>query len=118
MKGVEPVDAHLLPLHLTHACASHSHRGCTSGGCGCVCHKRCSSCGKECEATFNVSQIIGNEVLVCGECYTSEFSSRWHKPCEGCGSPEAFLESSASTAYLCLGCHHARDLKHAPRLAS
>jgi hypothetical protein len=118
MKGVEPVDAHLLPLHLSRACAIHSHAGCPETGCGCGCHKRCSHCGRDHEATFNVSQVIGSECLVCGECYTTEFASRWHKRCEDCGSTEAFCESSVGAVYLCLNCHHKRDLRRAPRLAS
>jgi hypothetical protein len=93
------------------------HSAC-SGECGCNCHQKCARCSADCQATYDASEVIGEEHLVCAECYVLLTAKRRHARCEGCGGPAAYRDPKLGNFYLCMDCHQARAIANASPLAN
>jgi hypothetical protein len=97
-------------MNVSRPCSAYMHSNCRDLNCGCGCHQVCARCDTVCQATYDVSEDIGTENLVCAECYVLLTAKRRHARCEGCGGPAAYRNPAVGNFYLCMDCHHERAL--------
>ena len=110
------MDTHPQALVVSRPCSAYMHGNCQDGECKCNCHQVCTRCQAKCQATYDASEIIGEEHLVCAECYVLLTAKRRYARCEGCGNTAAYRDPKLGNFYLCMDCHHARALSLADPL--
>jgi hypothetical protein len=114
------MDTHPQARVVGKACSGYMHSNCQDEECGCNCHQVCSRCGAKCQATYDASEVIGEEHLVCAECYVLLTAKRRRARCEGddCSATAAYRDPKLGNFYLCMDCHHERALASVSPLAS
>lgn len=101
-------------------CSAYMHSNCRDGKCKCNCHQVCAKCLSKCQATYDASEVIGEEYLVCADCYVLITKDRKQVRCEGegCGSTTAYRDPAVGNFYLCMDCHQKHAINQASPLAN
>lgn len=94
------------------------HSNCHDEECGCNCHQVCAKCLSKCQATYDASEVIGEEHLVCADCYVLITRDRKRSRCEGCGATTAYRDPAVGNFYFCMDCHKQHAINQASPLAS
>lgn len=114
-----PVDTHPQARVVSKPCSAYMHSNCQDKECGCGCHQVCVRCLSKCQATYDASEVIGQDYLVCADCYVSITRNRQQVRCEGegCGSTTAYRDPALGDFYLCMSCHQQHVIAQASPLA-
>jgi hypothetical protein len=112
------VDTHPQAMIVSRPCSGFMHSNCQDEDCGCNCHQVCAKCKVKCQATYDASEVIGEEQLVCAECYVLITKTRKKPRCEGCGATVAYRDPAVGNFYLCMDCHQQHAISQASPLAN
>lgn len=114
------MDTHPQAMVVSKPCSAYMHSNCSEDEeCGCSCHQVCAKCLSKCQATYDASEVIGEEHLVCAECYVLITKNRQKPRCEGgCGATTAYRDPAVGDFYLCMDCHKKHAIAQASPLAS